>query len=137
MKWQPTEFRQRNNDARGDFAAKRTIQFVANRSSKQRAQTCSRSSTQTGTALLTTCGDCTTWLSISVGSHGPSSQNERGLKSEVKVREQSRPTNIQQSSLPSRTVNVGRFTSYSTKPEPRKRTEQTSEQRTSIGRLVF
>ena len=43
---------------------------------------------------LIICGDFTTWLSISVGFRGQSSQNERGQKSAAKAKERSRPKNI-------------------------------------------
>src|SRR6266699_2263529 len=99
MKWEPMEFQQRSSDALVDFAAKHTTQSEINRLSKQPAQTCSRSSTQTETASRIISADFTTWRSISAGSRGPSSQNEHGPKSAAKAKERSLPKSMEQSSL--------------------------------------
>src|SRR5439155_4539849 len=87
------------NGVRVPFAARLTIQFATNHSCKQRVQICSPSCMRTETALPIICDDSTTWLLISAGSHGPSSPNEHGPKSEVKLRERSRPKNTEPSSL--------------------------------------
>ena len=62
-------------------------------------ENCSRSFTPTATVSRIIFDGFTTWRLISVGSRGPSSQNEHGPKSEAKAKERSLPKNMQQSSL--------------------------------------
>ena len=128
---------QPRTDVREDFAAKHTIRSAINRSSKRPAKICSRSFTRTETVSHIICADFTTWLSISVGSRGPSSQNEHGPKSEAKARERSLPKNMQQSSLQKKIPNAALIMNCCTKPVPRKPTQQISQQKTSTGRTAF
>src|SRR5260370_25578532 len=124
MKWQPTEFQPRSSDALVDFAAEPTTPFAANRLSKPPAKICSRSSTLTEIVWRIICDGFTTWLSISVGSRGPSSQNEHGPKSTATVKERSRPKNMQPSSPLRRIPNAAHITNCSMKLAQRKLTPQ-------------
>src|SRR6266436_5289550 len=137
MKWQRMEFQRRSIDAHVAFGAERMTRSEINPSYKQRAQTCSPSFTPTEIALRTISADFTSWRLISDGSHGPSSQNEHGQKSEVKVRERSLPKSMEQSSLRKKTPNVGHTMNFCTKPAPLRPTQQISQLKTSTGKMAF
>src|SRR5437899_13111008 len=104
MKWRRMEFHQRRPDAREVFAQKRTTPFAINPSCKRPAKICSPSSTRTEIASHTISADFTTWRLISADSHGPSSQNAHGHKSEPQVRGRSLPNHTQQPSPPEHTL---------------------------------
>src|SRR6266446_1226778 len=131
------EFHPLRPGAREVFAPKPTIQSAINRSFKQLAKTCSRSFKRMEIALRTISADFTTWLSISVGSLGRSSQNEHGLKSAAKAKERSLPTNMLPSSLQKRIQSAAPTTNCSTKPGLRKLMQQISPLQTLIGTTAF
>src|SRR5947207_11489309 len=137
MKWQPTEFQRRSIGARVGFEAKRMTRSETNPSFKQLAQICSPSSMRTEIAWRIIYADFTIWLLISVGSHGPSSPNEHGLKSEAKVRERSLPKNMEPASLRKKILNAALITSCCTKLEHHKRMLRISQLTTSTGRTQF
>src|SRR5438034_4582792 len=100
------EFHPLRRDVREVFGAKRTTQSATDHSFKQRPKMCSLSFMLTGTVSRIICADFTIWLSISVGSRGPSSQNEHGPRFAAKARERSLPKSMQQSSHRKKTRNV-------------------------------